>query len=255
MSRSRSGCGVIRLEPCNGGAVGHPSAEGRRLALRPAIPGSKASPIPFFVETLGLFIEGRSGLQASLSWKTRLSTHFWRSSPPIWPNWCGSFGAKSLSFAKKSPNCGARMPNCGNRWDIGRPCTLGRCIGPSNSKPRSNSFAGRTASSKINSSVERVKNLRPRIVPITWKARRMIGSPPPRASGASGRIGPARSGATTATCQLSRIPANCPRTNAFVPSAGRPLAERHRGFRTNRCRFPGLSAADPAATLSADLHL
>ena len=25
---------VIRLEPCNGGAVGHPSAEGRRLAFR-----------------------------------------------------------------------------------------------------------------------------------------------------------------------------------------------------------------------------
>ena len=34
MSLPRSGCGVIRLEPCNGGAVGHPSAEGRRLAFR-----------------------------------------------------------------------------------------------------------------------------------------------------------------------------------------------------------------------------
>ncbi len=32
--QTRSGCGVIRLEPCNGGAVGHPSAEGRRLAFR-----------------------------------------------------------------------------------------------------------------------------------------------------------------------------------------------------------------------------
>jgi len=34
VSRSRSGCGVIRFKPCNGGAVGHPSAEGRRLAFR-----------------------------------------------------------------------------------------------------------------------------------------------------------------------------------------------------------------------------
>ena len=27
MRRSRSGCRVIRAEPCNGGAVGHPSPE------------------------------------------------------------------------------------------------------------------------------------------------------------------------------------------------------------------------------------
>ena len=30
----QSGCRVIRAEPCNGGAVGHPSPEGRWLAFR-----------------------------------------------------------------------------------------------------------------------------------------------------------------------------------------------------------------------------
>ena len=165
-------------------------------------------------------------------------------------------GPKSSSFARNWPNCSTRMPNCGNRWDIGRPCTLGRCIGPSNSKPRSNSFAGRTASSKINSSVERVKNLRPRIVPITWKARRMIGSPPPRAKRGQrkDRPGPKRH-------NYSHLPViedtrELPEDQRVCPQCGaHPLAEQHRGFRTNRCRFPGLSAADPAATLSADLHL
>ena len=49
----------------------------------------------------------------------------------------------------------------------------------------------------------------------------MIGIPARRGSGASGRIGPARDGGTTATCQSSRISASCPRTNAFAPSAGR----------------------------------
>ena len=34
MRRSRSGCRVIGAEPCNGGAVGHPSAEVRRLTFR-----------------------------------------------------------------------------------------------------------------------------------------------------------------------------------------------------------------------------
>ena len=34
MRRSRSGCRVIRAERCNGGAVGHPSAEVRRLTFR-----------------------------------------------------------------------------------------------------------------------------------------------------------------------------------------------------------------------------
>ena len=96
----------------------------------------------------------------------------------------------------------------------------------------------RTASSRINSSVEKVKKLRPGIAPITSKARMMIGIPARRGSGASGRIGPARDGGTTATCQSSRISASCPRTNVFAPSAGRALAERHRGFRTDRNRFP-----------------
>jgi len=35
MSRFRSGCRVIRVEPCNGGVVGHPSPGCRRLAFRP----------------------------------------------------------------------------------------------------------------------------------------------------------------------------------------------------------------------------
>ena len=34
MSRFRSGCRVIRVEPCNGGVVGHPSPGGTRLAFR-----------------------------------------------------------------------------------------------------------------------------------------------------------------------------------------------------------------------------
>ena len=116
----------------------------------------KPSPIPFFVETLGLFIEGRSGLQASLSWKTRLSTHSSRSASRL-AKLVGQLQREVLGLRQEvgGPNCGARMPNCGNRWDIGRPCTLGPCIGPSTSKPRSNSFAGRTTSSKINSSVEK----------------------------------------------------------------------------------------------------
>ena len=60
----------------------------------------------------------------------------------------------------------------------------------STSKPRLRIFAVRTESSKINSSVARAKNRRPGIARITLKARVMNRTPPRRASGASGRIGP-----------------------------------------------------------------
>ena len=42
MSRFRSGCRVIRVEPCNGGVVGHPSPGGRRLAFRRKVFGTQA---------------------------------------------------------------------------------------------------------------------------------------------------------------------------------------------------------------------
>ena len=45
------------------------------------------------------------------------------SSQPIWPNSCGSFGTKSLSFASKSPNCGTdaelRRKNAELRQQVG----------------------------------------------------------------------------------------------------------------------------------------
>ena len=51
--------------------------------------------------TIGLFIEGRFGLQAFLSWKTRLSTHFRPPSRLICPNWCGNFVAKLLELRQE----------------------------------------------------------------------------------------------------------------------------------------------------------
>ena len=42
MSRFRSGCRDIRVEPCNGGVVGHPSPGGRRLAFRRKVFGTQA---------------------------------------------------------------------------------------------------------------------------------------------------------------------------------------------------------------------
>ncbi len=42
ISRFRSGCRVIRVAPCNGGVVGHPSPGGRRLAFRRKVFGTRA---------------------------------------------------------------------------------------------------------------------------------------------------------------------------------------------------------------------
>ncbi len=42
ISRFRSGCRVIRVAPCNGGVVGHPSPGGRRLAFRRKVFGTQA---------------------------------------------------------------------------------------------------------------------------------------------------------------------------------------------------------------------
>ena len=109
-----------------------------------------------------LFTQGTFGLQASLSWKTRLSAHFRPPSRLICPNWCGNFVREVAELRKKLPTCGVRISNCGNRSDIGKLSTLEPCIGPSTSKPRLKIFAVRTASSKINSSVARARNLRPR---------------------------------------------------------------------------------------------
>jgi hypothetical protein len=41
MSRSRSGCRIIRVEPCNGGVVGHPSPECRWLVFRRKVLGTQ----------------------------------------------------------------------------------------------------------------------------------------------------------------------------------------------------------------------
>ena len=121
-------------------------------------------------------------------------------------------------------------------------------------KLRSNSFAERTASSTINSSVERAKPLRPGTVRMASKGE-MIRHRPRRPSGASGRIGPVRHGGTTATCPWSRTSASCPRGGEFAHSADGACAQRHRGFRADRDRGSSVSPAHPMATLSADMLL
>ena len=40
--QKRLQCRVIRVEPCNGGAVGHPSPGGRRLVFRRKVFGTQA---------------------------------------------------------------------------------------------------------------------------------------------------------------------------------------------------------------------
>ena len=185
----------------------------------------------------------------------RLLSPFRPPSRLICPNWCGNSVAKFSTCAGKSTNCGVRTPNCGNRPGIGRGCTLGPCSGPSDSKPRSSSFAERTASSRINSSVERAKPLRPRTVRIVSKGQ-MIRHRPRRPGGASGRIGPARHGGTTATCPWSRTLRELPQDRRVCPRCGVALvAQRHRGFRTGRDRGPSVSPTHPTATLSADMLL
>src|SRR5271166_5971797 len=112
-----------------------------------------------FVLGNDLFTQGTFGLQASLSWKTRLLAHFRSASRLICPNWYGNFVPKLLSCVKKSPTCGVKISNCGSRSDIGKLSTLELCIGPNTSRLRLKIFRVRTESSKINSSVAKARNL------------------------------------------------------------------------------------------------
>ena len=95
-----------------------------------------------------------------------------------------------VSLCQEVAGLRRRTPNRGNRSGIGRPGTLGQCVGLNDLKPRSSSFAARTANSKINSLVARAKPPRPGTAPIVWKRtkkEKRIKPLPPCPIEASGR--------------------------------------------------------------------
>ena len=89
-------------------------------------------------------------------------------------------------------------------------------------KRKSNIFAAKTGNSKINSSVEKAKNIRPWIARTIWRARRGTALVHAAERGASGRIGPVRSGGITATCRVEEL-RELPEEQRACPKCGQAL--------------------------------
>ena len=177
----------------------------------------KASPNPFSVGQLVFSSVVDLGYKRP-SWKIRLSSHFRPPSRLTCPNWCGNSPNPLLRQEVDASDVRIPIAEQVGYWKAQH---ARQCVAPSTSKPRSNNFAVRTGSSRINSSVEKVKKLRPGIAPTLEGKNHDRDSSPRQRGQRKNRPGPRRR--HYSRLPASRISASCPRTNAFAPRRGGAL--------------------------------